>query len=72
MGLPSKRRTSRSKKERASHFALKKTTLAKCPGCGAVVLPHIACKKCGTYRGRKVADTTKRVERHTRRLRKIK
>jgi len=72
MGLPSQKRTSRSKKERASHFALKKTTLAKCPECGATVLPHIACKKCGSYRGRKVANTAKRVERRSRRLRKIK
>ncbi|MDP2684563.1 MAG: 50S ribosomal protein L32 [bacterium] len=72
MGLPSKKRTNRSKRDRASHFALKPTTLAKCPECSAVVLPHVACKKCGTYRGRKVSNPAKRVERRTRRLKKIK
>ncbi|OGH58588.1 MAG: 50S ribosomal protein L32 [Candidatus Magasanikbacteria bacterium RIFCSPHIGHO2_01_FULL_33_34] len=72
MGLPSQKRTKRSKRERASHFALKPITLAKCPECKATVLPHIACKSCGTYRGRKVTNTTKRTERRTRRLKKIK
>ncbi|MCF6276842.1 MAG: 50S ribosomal protein L32 [Candidatus Magasanikbacteria bacterium] len=54
MGLPSKQRTSRSKKERASHFALKKTMLSKCEKCSATTMPHKACGKCGTYKGKKV------------------
>jgi large subunit ribosomal protein L32 len=54
MGLPAKQRTSRSKKERASHFALKKISLTKCEKCGAPSMPHRACKKCGTYKGKKV------------------
>lgn len=54
MGLPSKRRTKTSKKERASHFALKKQQLSKCPSCGRPVLPHHACAKCGSYKGREV------------------
>jgi len=66
MGLPSKKRTSRSKKERASHFALKTILTAKCPECQATVLPHQACKKCGQYRGRPVINTKKRAERRVR------
>jgi len=54
MGLPSKRRTKTSKKERAAHFALKKTVLNSCPKCGKPVMPHRACGKCGTYNGREV------------------
>ncbi len=54
MGLPSKRRTKTSKKERASHFALKEKSLSKCPKCGKPVVSHRACAKCGTYKGREV------------------
>ncbi len=54
MGLPSKRRTKTSKKERAAHFALKKTVLNNCTKCGKPVMPHRACAKCGTYRGKEV------------------
>lgn len=54
MGLPSKRRTKRSRLERASHFAIKPTSLAKCTKCGKPVLPHKACAYCGTYKGRQV------------------
>lgn len=54
MGLPSKRRTKTSKKERASHFALKPKVLVECVKCGKPVLPHHACAKCGTYKGKQV------------------
>lgn len=67
MGLPSKRRTRRSKRERAAHFALAKTRFAKCADCSAPILPHTACKTCGKYRGRQAVNTKKRVERKMRR-----
>jgi large subunit ribosomal protein L32 len=54
MGLPSKRRTKTSKKERASHFALKPKALTKCSQCGKPVMPHRACNACGTYKGKAV------------------
>lgn len=66
MGLPSKRRTNRSKRDRASHFALKSTTVAKCGECGTYILPHHACTKCGTYRGRKAVNVEKRTLRTKR------
>ncbi|MEY4723091.1 MAG: hypothetical protein RLZZ324_604 [Candidatus Parcubacteria bacterium] len=56
MGLPGHRRTSSHKRRRASHFALKKLTLAVCPKCKEPVLPHRACAECGTYAGRKVTS----------------
>lgn len=56
MGLPSKRRTKTSKKERASHFALKQTPLNSCPKCGKPVMSHRACAKCGTYKGKEVVE----------------
>ncbi|MFA6427810.1 MAG: 50S ribosomal protein L32 [Candidatus Magasanikbacteria bacterium] len=71
MGLPAKRRTSRSRDDRRSHFALKTTTVTKCVSCGANVLPHRACAACGTYKGKKIVGTEKRATRLARRTKKI-
>ena len=54
MGLPGHRRTSSHKRRRASHFALKKLNLTTCPKCKEPVMPHRACRNCGTYAGRNV------------------
>ncbi|HOX60987.1 MAG TPA: 50S ribosomal protein L32 [Candidatus Magasanikbacteria bacterium] len=70
MGLPSKRRTSRSKRERAAHFALKPVATTKCSECGSVIRPHIACPKCGAYRGKKFVNTAKRLARTVRKHKK--
>lgn len=60
MGLPSQKRTKSSGKRRASHFALEKPVVNKCTNCGASILPHHACKKCGFFKGaKKVASTSK-------------
>ena len=71
MGLPSQKRTNTSKRQRASHFALKKIPTAKCEKCGAKTLPHHACTKCGTYKGRKAVDINKRVLRTKRNKSKL-
>lgn len=63
MGLPGHRRTSSHKRRRASHFALKPKTLATCPKCKASVLPHTACKECGTYDGRQVIELKNPLEK---------
>ncbi len=71
MGLPSQRRTKSSKKQRASHFALKKRGTTSCSNCKKVILPHIACPHCGEYKGRKVINVEKRKARraiHTKPL----
>tara|TARA_B100000959_G_C14619523_1_gene475566 strand:+ start:329 stop:499 length:171 start_codon:yes stop_codon:yes gene_type:complete len=54
MSVPKKRITSSSKKQRASHFAIKKQNLIKCINCKTALLPHHACDKCGWYKGKKV------------------
>jgi large subunit ribosomal protein L32 len=56
MSTQAKRRTSSQGKRRASHFALKKTSLNVCSKCKAKVAPHRACPECGEY---KKAKTTK-------------
>lgn len=62
MGLPGHRRTSSDKRRRAAHFALKKQTINTCP-CGVAVLPHRACKACGSYKGKKVIDVSRATKR---------
>ena len=57
MSVPSKRRTKSSVKRRASHFALKAKAAVKCSNCGASLLPHRACAKCGFYKGEKKVST---------------
>ncbi|MBI5765688.1 50S ribosomal protein L32 [Candidatus Falkowbacteria bacterium] len=54
MGLPSKKRTKTSKRQRAAHFALKAVKLNKCPHCRRPVLPHHACEFCGYYKDRQI------------------
>ncbi len=56
MGLPSKQRTNRSKRERAAHFALKPITV-QVDADGHAHLPHRAAKN-GIYRGRSIKAST--------------
>ena len=70
MGLPSKKRTSRSKRERGAHLSLKGTATNKCAKCGAVKKPHYACPKCGTYKGKTAASVEKRAARLIRKNKK--
>ncbi len=59
MAVP-KKRTSRARRDKRRSQWMRKSTetinATKCPNCGTPVLPHNACPKCGTYRGRKVMD----------------
>jgi large subunit ribosomal protein L32 len=50
-----KRKTSKTKrdKRRAQH-KLDEHTGSICPQCKSPKLPHRACPKCGTYKGREV------------------
>jgi len=46
----------RRDKRRGSNWKLTAPDLVKCPNCGALLLPHRACKACGFYNGRKVLE----------------
>lgn len=54
MSVPKKKRTSGSRKKRASHHAISAPNLKKCTKCGEAKLPHHACTKCGNYKGKEV------------------
>lgn len=48
---------------RRSHHALKSTNFAKCSNCQALKMRHTVCRTCGFYRGNKVIDMVKKVEK---------
>ena len=54
MPLPSFRNSRSKVRRRRSHHALKAVDSTACQNCGATILPHRACKKCGFYKGRSV------------------
>lgn len=66
MGLPAKRRTKQSKRERASHFALKHFTLVPCSHCHRRIRPHIVCPHCGYYNGRPVLTIISKTEKRSK------
>ncbi len=63
MSVPVKRHTKKQTGNRRSHHALKAAGTIKCENCETKILPHIACVKCGTYKGKKVIDVEKRALR---------
>lgn len=66
MGLPAKRRTRTSKRERASHFALHPTSVTLCGHCRKTIVPHRVCPFCGWYRGREVIHLTTALDRRAK------
>jgi len=50
-----KRRHSRARQgKRRDHIKLVTQKTILCPNCGSSVLSHIACKKCGYYKGKEI------------------
>jgi len=49
MATPTQRRTSSSRKRRASHAALSPIRTTTCPKCKKPKLPHHACSFCGYH-----------------------
>ena len=41
---------------RRSHMALTARSLTPCSNCKKMIRPHMACRYCGSYRGRTVVD----------------
>ena len=72
MALPTQKRTSSSKKQRAINFRLKKTNYTYCPKCNRPILPHHACKFCGTYAGKDILEIKIKHKKGTRRSKEEK
>ncbi|MDR3126535.1 MAG: 50S ribosomal protein L32 [Rickettsiales bacterium] len=56
MAVPKKKTSHSRKNMRRSHHALVPNAVAVCKSCGELVRPHNACRACGTYNGRKIAE----------------
>lgn len=57
MPQPKKRHSnSRQGKRRGAHWKITLPNLSICPQCGAAVLPHHVCAKCGNYKGRSLLE----------------
>ena len=49
------RRVSKTRKnKRRTHYKLVAPTLVKCSKCGALMMPHRVCKKCGSYNKKEI------------------
>ncbi len=57
------RHTKSHTKNRRSHHALVSTSFTKCTNCTALKRRHTVCPTCGYYRGKKVLDLVKKVEK---------
>ncbi len=57
---------------RRSHHKLSAVRLMKCGNCGAMHTMHRACSACGTYRGKKTLDVTKKAEKKVAKQQKLK
>ena len=57
--LPARRISKTRKRLRRTHLKKDAPTTSVCPNCGAVVVPHRACSKCGFYKGKEVIKVNK-------------
>ncbi len=63
MAVPKKKTPKSKTRKKRSHDALKMASLSLCPQCKSLMIPHNACKVCGTYRGKEVIDVDRRKKR---------
>ena len=57
------RSTKSHTKNRRSHHALVSTSFVKCENCKNLKKRHTVCSSCGYYRGMKVLDLVKKMEK---------
>ncbi len=54
MAVPRNRHSNARKNTKKSHNAKATKSLSACKECGTKKMPHVACGKCGLYKGRQV------------------
>lgn len=60
MAVPQRRTSKTRKRMRRTHFKLNVTGLVTCGNCGATIVSHRVCPKCGFYDGKQVVDVEKK------------
>ena len=52
-----KNKSSKSRRDkRRANWKMKVPNLVKCSKCGALSMPHMVCKACGSYNKREIID----------------
>ncbi|MDO4808931.1 MAG: 50S ribosomal protein L32 [Eubacteriales bacterium] len=55
MSICPKNKSSKARRDsRRANWKMSQVCLAKCAKCGALVMPHMVCKKCGSYNKREI------------------
>lgn len=67
MAVPKKRTTKSKRNMRRSHHGRTLIKLVECTKCKAEIPAHTACPTCGTYKGREVIDTLKKINKQEKR-----
>ena len=57
MAVPKKKMSRSRTRQRKAAWKVKAPRYVMCAQCGAAMLPHRACRECGTYAGREVIET---------------
>jgi len=61
MAVPKQRKTKSRRNQRRAHIFIKPRNLIPCPKCGKLILSHIVCPNCGSYKGVEVIDVMKKL-----------
>ena len=56
MAVPKRKSSAARRDKRRANWKLTAPNLATCTKCGELMMPHHACKACGTYNKRVVLD----------------
>lgn len=59
MPVPKRKRSKTRRDKRFANKGIKIKSFASCSNCQEPLVPHIACKNCGYYKGVKVMRTKK-------------
>ena len=55
MSICPKNKSSKSRRDkRRANWKMSAPTLVKCSKCGALMMPHRVCKKCGSYNKKEI------------------
>lgn len=56
MAVPKRKHSKARRNSKRANWKLTAPNLAACPKCGEAVMPHRACKACGTYKSKVVLE----------------
>ena len=69
MPVPKRKRSKARRDKRFANKGIKVKAITGCPNCTAALVPHVACQKCGFYKGVKVLAT--KADRKLKRVEKV-